>query len=254
MSEFDTGTPTDVALATEGLSQGQRVVYTFTAPSKTFTDIIRDRSWWLPFVLSLVVSYIFIFAMVHKIGWDKLNEGNLKQNAAQAERVNALPADQRAVAMQKAMIFTKGITLSFPFLALVITAIMVLGLWGTINFIFGGKATYGEIFAVWIYASLPLVLKGLLGAVSLFAGLDSESFNIQNPVGTNIGYYLPPDSAKWLLSLGSWFDVITIWHLVLGSIGIAIVAKVKRSSGYISVFGWWLLIIIISVGIAAATS
>lgn len=135
---------------------------------------------------------------------------------------------------------------------MLITAIIAVGLWGTINFVFGGKATYGEIFAVWIYASLPLMQKGLLGAVSLFAGLDSDSFNIQNPVGTNIGYYLPPDSAKWLLSLGSWFDVIVIWHLVLGSIGIAIVAKVKRSSGYISVFGWWLLIMIASVGIAAA--
>ncbi|HEY0797332.1 MAG TPA: YIP1 family protein [Acidisarcina sp.] len=254
MSEIDAGTPTDVALATEPLSQGQRVIYTFTAPSRTFTDIIRDRSWWLPFLLTLIVSYVFIFAMVQKVGWEKLTASGMKQNAAQAERVNNMPADQKAVAMRQAMMFTKGITLGYPVVALLMVAIISLGLWGTINFIFGGKATYGEIFAVWMYASLPLMVKGLLGAASLFAGLDSEAFNIQNPVGTNIGYYLPPDSAKWLLSLGSWFDVITIWHLVLGSIGIAIVARVKRSSGYMAVFGWWLLIMVISVGIAAATS
>jgi len=36
--------------------------------------------------------------------------------------------------------------------------------------------------------------------------------------------------------------------------GIAIVAGVKRSSGYIAVFGWWALIVLISVGYAAATS
>ena len=30
--------------------------------------------------------------------------------------------------------------------------------------------------------------------------------------------------------------------------GIAIVAGVKRSSGYIAVFGWWALIVLIGVG------
>ena len=34
-----------------GLSQVERVVDTFVAPSKTFTDILRSTSWWLPFLL-----------------------------------------------------------------------------------------------------------------------------------------------------------------------------------------------------------
>jgi hypothetical protein len=32
-----------------GLSQVERVVDTFVASSKTFTDILRSTSWWLPF-------------------------------------------------------------------------------------------------------------------------------------------------------------------------------------------------------------
>ncbi len=39
-----------------GLSQVERVVDTFIAPSKTFTDILRSTSWWLPFLLLVVVS------------------------------------------------------------------------------------------------------------------------------------------------------------------------------------------------------
>jgi hypothetical protein len=39
--------------------------------------------------------------------------------------------------------------------------------------------------------------------------------------------------------------------LVLLGIGIAVVAGVKRSSGYIAVFGWWALFMLFSVGWAA---
>jgi len=48
-------------------------------------------------------------------------------------------------------------------------------------------------------------------------------------------------------------DVIQIWSLVLLAIGVAAVAGVKRSSGYIAVFGWWAIIVLFGVGIAAVT-
>jgi hypothetical protein len=40
--------------------------------------------------------------------------------------------------------------------------------------------------------------------------------------------------------------------MILMGIGIATVAGVKRSSGYITVFGWWALFVLIGVGWAAA--
>ncbi len=47
----------------QGLSQVERVVDTFIAPSKTFTDILRSTSWWLPFLLAVVVSIGVTFAI-----------------------------------------------------------------------------------------------------------------------------------------------------------------------------------------------
>ena len=40
-----------------GLSQIERVVDTFVAPKKTFTDILRSTSWWLPFLLLVLVTW-----------------------------------------------------------------------------------------------------------------------------------------------------------------------------------------------------
>ena len=239
---------------TPPLTQTQRVIYTYTGPSKTFADILRSRSWWLPFVLSLIFGYAYIFSMGARIGWDNITASALKQNPAQAEKMANLPPDQRQGAMRVAKMFTQGITLMIPVFGLLFAAVAALILWGTINFGFGGKATFGEVFAVWMFATLPLILRSVLGIITLFTGLDADSFNLQNPIGSNIGYYLSPETPKWLISLGTSLDVFWIWSFILVGIGLAIVAKVKRSSGLTAVFGWWILILLIKVGIAAATS
>jgi len=126
---------------------------------------------------------------------------------------------------------------------------------GTINFVFGGKAKFGGIFAVWFFANLPSIIKSLLGIVVVYASGTPETFNIKNFAPTNVAAFLPVmETNKALYSLASSLDVINIWSLFLMGMGIAIVAGVKRSSGYIAVFGWWALIVLISVGYAAATS
>jgi hypothetical protein len=42
--------------------------------------------------------------------------------------------------------------------------------------------------------------------------------------------------------------------MILLGIGVATVAGVKRTSGYIAVFGWWALFLLIGVGWAAMTA
>ena len=59
--------------------------------------------------------------------------------------------------------------------ALVIAAVLI----GTINFGFGGRAKFGDVFAVVYYAWLPQLVKVLLGVVVIYAGMAPESFNIQ---------------------------------------------------------------------------
>ena len=117
----------------------------------------------------------------------------------------------------------------------VVAAVVSLVLWGTINFVFGGKATFGSVFAVWLYASLPSIIKSLLGTVVIFAGMAPESFNIKNFAPTNLGAFLDPvETNKALYALATSLDAITIWTLVLLGMGLATVAGVKRGSGYIA--------------------
>ncbi|MFC5862642.1 YIP1 family protein [Acidicapsa dinghuensis] len=239
------------ALDTPPLTQGQRVIYTFTAPSKTFKDIMRSTSWWLPFLLSVIFTYALFGAVGAKVGWQQVAENSIKQNPKQSEQFDKLTPDQRATQLKIAGMVTEGIFAVFPIISLISVAIIAGVLMATINFGFAGKASFWQVFAVVWYGGLPGLLKVVMGVAALFAGMAPESFNSQNFSGTNIGYYLSPDTAKPLLRLATSLDAVTIWTLVLYAIGISIVAGVKRSSGFVAVFAWWILIVLGGVGLAA---
>ena len=234
------------------LTQVERVIDTFTAPSKTFKDIKRSTSWWLPFLLSLIATAGFFVTVQAKVGWDQVTENAIRLNPKQSEQMDKLTPEARATQMAIASKFTEGIFIAIPIIGLIATAIIAGVLLATINFGFGGKAKFWEAFAVCYYGSLPGIIKVIVGIAALLAGAAPESFNSRNFSGTNIGYYLSPDTNKAILSLATSLDVITIWTMILYAIGFSIIGGVKRSSGYIAVFGWWLLIVLVGAGWAAA--
>jgi hypothetical protein len=239
--------------AAPGLSEPQRVIDTFTAPSKTFTDILRNSSFWGPLLIMILVSVGFSFAVQQKIGWDKVSENMMHQSPKREAQFAQMPADQAASAKVVAAKFTGVVTYAYTVVVLIFTAINALLVWVTINFGFGGTSKFGQVFAVSMYGSLVMNLKYLLAIVAIFAGLAPDSFLLQNPVGTNIGYYLSTDAPKALAALCQHIDLFEIWAVVLNVIGIAIVAKVSRGKAAAAVVGWWLIVILIGVGFAAAS-
>jgi hypothetical protein len=242
------------AEASAPLSQVERVIDTFIAPSKTFNDILRSGSWWLPWLLSALVTLGFSAAIQQQIGWDKTYSNILQHGSeTQQERLAQLPADQQARQKAIATSFTKYIVWASPVVGLLIASIVAGVLLVTLNFGLGGHATFGQIFAVWMYATLPWLIQGILGVIVLFAGLDADAFNLKNPVGTNLGYYLPADGPQWLIALGTSIDVLSIWVLVLLTIGCAIVARTKLAATATAVVGWWVLITLAKVAIAASS-
>lgn len=242
------------AEASPGLSQWQRVSNTFFAPSKTFADIKRgNKSWWLPFILIGLVSYILFASVSFKIGMQQVVDNQIHLNPKAEERLAQATPEQREMSSKISLYITEGVFIANPAIVLAVIALLSLGLWGTMNFLFAGKASYSSIFAVWMYASLLSVIKTLMGTIVIFSGIAPESFNIKNFAPTNIGAFLnPADTAPALYSLASSLDVITIWTLILLGMGTAMVAGVKRSSGYAAVFGWWVIFILVGMGWSAA--
>jgi hypothetical protein len=256
MSNFEVASETGSAPVASGLSQWQRVTSTFTAPSKTFEDIKRgNKSWWLPFVIFTLVGYMLFATVAFKIGIAQVADNQVRMDPKSEERMANATPEQREMGRKISVYITEGIFIAMPAFVLGGIALFSLGLWGTINFVFGGRAKYGSIFAVWMFAGLPGLVKPLLGIVVIFAGADPESFNIKNYAPTNLAAFLNPmETNKALYALATSLDAVTIWTLVLLGIGTAIVAGVKRTSGYMAVFGWWAIFVLFGVGLAAIMS
>ncbi len=231
----------------------QRVVDTFLAPSKTFADLRRSASWWLPLLLLVVVTVASASVIDRQVGFARVAENTVHQSPKQEERISALPQEQRAAQYQAMGKGYRYAAYGSFVLILIFVAIAALLYWATLNFGLGAQTTYGQNFALWMYASLPKLFIGLLAIVTLLAGANTESYNLQNPVGTNPAYYLP-DAAPWLKAGLGFFDVLGLWQLALLVLGVAIIARVSMGKAVAVAVGWWVIGLVVSVGLAAATA
>ncbi|MCU1306721.1 MAG: hypothetical protein JWN45_1416 [Acidobacteriaceae bacterium] len=238
------------------LSQVERVTNVFFAPSKTFTDIKRNAKWWAPWLLMLVVSIPYARLVENKIGFEQIAQTNMRfvpkiavDAMEQQRQANPAAFDKKQADSAKRSVY------GFLLIRTCLWLIVALVLWLTFNFGFGAQTTYWQSSAVVIYSSLPIIVKTLLASVVLFAGVDPGGFLVDNPVGTNIGYFLSfADTPRFLYVIASQIDLITFWVLILGGIGFSSITSVKRGTAIAVTFGWYTVMSLLIAGIAAAFS
>lgn len=246
--------PSPVLEAAPRLSEGARIINTFVAPSKTFTDLRRSAAWWGPFLLMVIVSTIFVYTAGQKIGFRKIMENQMQAQPRAQARLESLPADQRERQMDAGAKFTGVISYCFPIILLIMWLIIATAMFATFKVAAGAQVSFGISLAIVIYAALPLTLKTVLGIVSVLAGINPDSFSFQNPIATNPGYFLNPADGVFMYGVATALDVFMIWTLVLTAIGFTCVSKVKKGTAFAIVFGWWAILTLGTTALSAALS
>jgi len=235
------------------LNPVQRVVNTFVAPAKTFEDVRRSSGWWVPFLIAAVVGVLYAYMLLNKVGLPTLVEGVVHTSPAlEARMTSASPEDAARIRSSIEMQFK--FSYAAPVLSLLAGLAAAGVLLATANFGAGGRATYKQMLGAWFYGTLPLTLFTLLVIAAVYGGVAGDGFNIKNPIGTNVGFYLSgAELPKALMPLLSAMDIFAVWTAVLLTIGVSTVAGIKRGAAAAVVFGWWVLFILLSsVGAALA--
>lgn len=232
------------------LSEGARVINTFIAPSKTFTDIRRNASWWVPWLLLTIVSIAFMQTVAAKIGWEQVAHNDM-QISGRLEKFEQAPPEQQQRGMQVAQTIYKVTSWAAPVSVLIFAVILAGILMATFNFGMGAEVAFKQSMAIVLYSFLPGVLAYLLGIVSLVVGVDPEGFNLRNPVATNPAYFMDPTKAKFLYGMASALDVIVIWNIILLGIGYSSVSKVKKGTAIGTIFALFIVWKLIVSGISA---
>lgn len=229
------------------LSEFDRLVGVLFDPKATFPDIAaRPRNWWVPLLLLVVLAVTFTFAISQRVGWGPV----VRQQIEASPRTAQLPAEQKEQLIQQqtrlapilAYIFGP---LAWPFITLVLSGVFLF----VLNVLLGAQLGFKPAFTVTAYSMLPNFVGGIVAMVVLFLKRPSD-FNIQNPVASNIGAFLNPNTAPaWLVSFASSIDVFTIWAILLLATGYSAAAR-KLSWG--KVFTWvvatWVLYLVVKSG------
>lgn len=241
-------TPASSAESAPALSEGQRLLYTYTAPSKTMADLRRNASWWVPWLLVSIVSIAFCFTVDKRIGWGQVMETQIQSSPKNAEKMDAMAPEQRAKIMKyqetgaRVMGYASPVTV---LLAMVITSGVLLGIF---NFGFGAKLRFSELMGVTAYSYLPSILNTLLIILIMFF-VEAERFDIKNPLATNPGYFVPSSMPFLRGTLGA-FDVFTLWQLFVISVGVSQLSKVKKGTAFVTLFVLMLLFKMVGAGLA----
>ena len=206
------------------LSQGARIVNTFIAPSKTFTDLRRSAQWWAPFLLITVMGWALIYVAEQKIGTQKIVENTLQARPkAEAAYEKATPEQRATQVKVSGVIYYVAIPVFLLFIWLIMSGLQ----FGTLKVVANSDISFGKTFAVLVYSALPLVLKNILAIASVLAGVNPDGFNLNNPLATNPAYFMSPTEHPFFYFIGTQVDAFLIWTLVLTAIGFATTGKAK---------------------------
>ena len=238
------------APAAPALSEGARIIDTFIAPSKTFTDLRRSASWWAPWLLISVFSIAFMFTISKQVGFEQITRTQIAHSKG-ADQFDKLPADQQAARIRISVKIFQIFAYGSPAVILFFSLLTSLILWATFKVGFAAETTFGQAYAIGMYAGLPGIIGAILGIISLFAGVNPEGFDINNPVATNLAYYLDPETTgKFVRGMASSLDLFIIWTIILIGIGFSSTSKVKRSTAIIVVACMYLVWKLITSGLA----
>jgi Yip1 domain len=242
---------------TPALSEPRRLLNTFIAPSKTFTDLNRKPSWWIPWLIAAVLSLIFVYTLQQRVGFDQIAEKAANASPRSAQQLERLEPAQREQQLRTMAAGFRVFFYAFPLVVLVYGLVIAGVLLLTFKFGMGAEIPFKKALAVVFYAFVPQsILSNIIVIASVMApGFVAESFNLENPAATNLAAFLDASTTpRPLYGLAAGVDVFNIWTVILLGIGFSCVSKVKRSTAILTVAGWLVIVKLIQAGMAAAGS
>jgi len=213
--------PTPVAEAEATISPVGRIFGVFFSPKATFEDIVRKPSWIAPLLVLLATGFLLNYALITRANWVQIVKEQIAKNGMASRQMDRLEEEKKEKAYEDAAARTKVIRyvrggIGWP-VALLFSALLYFGAYRLIG---GARITYGLTFAIVTFASLPMALREILGAVVSWikepSAIDPENYLASNPAAL-----LPTDAPSWQIVPLAFLDLFAIWALVLVAIGVS---------------------------------
>ena len=227
----------------------ERLLGIFISPAETLADVARKPGFVAPLIAIVVGAIAVTETMLWKIGMERI----VRMGIEQSGRASSMSPDQIDQAVRQGAkiggIFAHigGVVIP-PIFLLIVAGLGLL----IVNLIFGAQTKFKTVFSLVCYAYLVSLLGSLMALAVILFG-DPDHFNPQNPLPSNVGFFLNPlEVSKPLYALASSADFITIWFLILLGVGLSegTGRKVKPLSIFLVYAGFWLIWVLGKAGLA----
>jgi hypothetical protein len=196
------------------MSLPARFAGVITSPRETFQSVAAHPRWFgMLVVVTVMVAFFSALPMTTEAG----KEATLRNQVEQIESMGMTISDQAYERMRRgigaAAYTTAGAILVFsPIVTLVIAGI----LFAVFNGLMGGEASFKQVFAVMVHASVITALQQLFtGPVNYFRGAVTSA--------TNLLALLPMvDARSFAGRVLAMTDLFIIWYLLVLAIGVGI--------------------------------
>src|ERR1039458_7723165 len=212
-----------------GMGEFARLTGVFFEPGKTFADVARRPSWFVPMLLTVLFGLIFCVVVGQRIGWDNIAQQQMEK------RMATMQPEQREQAMKQADLTKKitqvsayVITVIGPAIGYLIAAAVLLGI---VAGILSAPVKFKQVFAIMCYAGMVGVVQVVLMIVVVFLKKNPADFDIQHPLAFNAGALMDPNGSKFLFALASALDVFSLWRILLIAVGLKAAAGKKLYFG-----------------------
>ena len=219
-----------------------RILGVFFSPKPTFADIAARPTWLVPVALMTLLGLATAYVMNQKVDWREMTAKKIEENPRAAN----MSAEQKEEQIGRWAKVTPVLTYcggaAGPILGVLVVSLI---LWLAYNVIGGAGTNFitsmgivSHVFTVTLLSGALLILILLLKAPG--------TVDIDNPVATNVGAFLPESVPKPLLSLGKSLDIFSIWMLALIAIGFTAVnpKRLKGKALGIAVAVWAIWVVV----------
>ncbi len=208
-----------------------RLIGVFFSPTPTFQGIAAQPSWLVPVILMTVLGMVTAFVMNQKVDWRDVASKRIEESPRAANLTPEQKEQQLAMSAKVSPYVAYVFGTLGPIVAVVIVAAVLLLAYNVIG---GANAKFGQAMGIVSHA----MIVGLIGTVFLILILFLKppgTIDLENPVATNIGAFLPDSTPKALMALAKSIDIFSIWTLLLIAIGFAAVNPKKLKGKSLSI-------------------
>jgi len=203
--------------APDSINHIGRIIGVFFSPKPTFEDIARRPSWIVPVVLMTVLGIAVAFMMNQKVDWRDVASKRIEESPRAAN----LSAEQKEQQIAMSAKISPGVAYAFGSLGPILGVVVVAGVMLlAYNLIGGAGANFSVAMGIVSHAFVVTILSTLFFILILYLK-PPGTIDLENPVASNIGAFLPDSTPKALLSLAKSIDIFSIWMLLLIATGFA---------------------------------